>query len=158
MKKMIFIGIWAFAFVACTNTKAIADSEKLMRGSWTVTDVSISGVNEKSVMVNVFDEASLKCYEGSSWELVQNNASGTYTLGSGSDCPQQTNKIKWFITEEGGQSYFNFKRIGDERPKNVVDGYKLRITSNTGSSIALVQDLLFDGKPINIHYTFQKNQ
>lgn len=159
MKNLILFSSLIFLIISCTNTKVIADSEKLMRGNWTITDVSIDGVNEAHVNINVLDEARAQCYEGSSWYLVQNNASGTYSLNGGSGCPSQTNKIKWFVTEEGGQSFFNFKRIYEgEKPKNIVDGYKLRITSNTGSTIVLAQDLTFEGKPVTVSYTFQKNQ
>lgn len=158
MKNLILLaGVVCFLF-SCNNSKAIADSEKLMRGNWTLTNVSINGINENQVTINVFDEARAKCYEGSKWSLVQNNATGTYSLNGGSGCPTGTQKIKWFITEENGQSFFNFKRIYDgEKPKNIVDGYKLRVTSNTGSQIVLTQDLFFEGKPITVSYTFNKN-
>lgn len=158
MKNLILLTGFVCLLISCNNSKAIADSEKLMRGNWIVTDVSINGVNENHVNINVFDEARAKCYEGSKWNLVQNNASGTYSLNGGNGCPTKSHKIKWFITEENGQSFFNFKRIYDgERPKHVVDGYKLRVGSNTGSQIVLVQDLYFEGKPITVNYTFNKN-
>lgn len=160
MKNLFLFSSLIFLIISCTNTKAIADSEKLMRGNWTITDVSVSGVNESHVNINVLDEAKAQCFEGSNWYLVQNNASGSYTLNGGaSDCPSRSNKIKWFVTEENGQSFFNFKRIYEgEKPKNIVNGYKLRISSNTGSQIVLVQDLTFEGKPVTVSYTFQKDQ
>ncbi len=147
-----------FLLASCNNSKVVADNEKLMRGDWTVTNVSVDGINQSYVDITVFDEAKTKCYVGSAWHLVQNNATGNYTVNAGGDCPSGTTKIKWFITEESGQYYFNFKKIYEgERPKNVVDGYKMRVSSNTGSTIVLVQDLMFEGKPISVNYTFQKN-
>lgn len=159
MKNVIYLSFLSFVLLAsCTNTKVIADSEKLMRGNWTITDVYIDGISQSYVDVTVFDEANAKCYEGSSWYLVQNNASGNYSLNGAGNCPNANTKIKWFVTEENGQMYFNFKKVYEgERPKNVVDGYKLRVASNTGSSIVLAQDLMFEGKPITVNYTFQKN-
>lgn len=158
MKNLIYLSLLVFSLAtSCTNTKVVADSEKLMRGNWTVTDVSVSGISESYVNITVLDEAQAQCYEGSTWYLVQNNASGNYSLNGGGDCPATTSKIKWFVTDEGGQSFFNFKRIYEgEKPKNVVDGYKFRITSNTGSTIVMMQDLMFEGKPISVSYTFQK--
>ncbi len=159
MKNLILMNFAALVLLAsCAGSRAVVDNEIQMRGDWTVTDVSISGINESYVNITVLDEAKSQCYEGSSWHLVQNNASGNYTLNGGADCPAQMSKIKWFVTDEGGQMFFNFKRIYDgERPKNVVDGYKMRITSNTGTTMVLTQDLMFEGKPINVSYTFQKN-
>jgi hypothetical protein len=145
------------AFTSCNNSKVLADNEKLMRGDWTVTDVSVDGINESYVDITVFDQAKSQCYEGSTWHLVQNNASGNYTLNGGSGCPSETTKIKWFVTESNGQYYFNFKKIYEgEKPKNVVDGYKMRVASNTGSSIILQQEMMFEGKPISVFYTLSK--
>lgn len=157
MKNLMYLGFAAIFFISCNNSKVVADSEKLMRGNWTVSDVSIDGINQSYVDVKVFDEANSKCFEGSSWYLVQNNATGNYTLNGGGDCPSATTKVKWFITEENGQMFFNFKKVYEgEKPKNVVDGYKMRVSSNTGSTIVLAQDLMFEGKPISVNYTFQK--
>lgn len=160
MKNVIISSIvFLLALTSCTNTKVLADNEKLMRGDWVITNVSVDGINQSYVDVTVFDEANSQCYNGSTWHLVQNNASGNYTINAGGDCPSSTSKIKWFITEENGQSYFNFKRIYEgEKPKNVLDGYKMRVLSNTGSSFTLRQDLLFEGKQIGVNYTFTKNQ
>lgn len=150
--------IASFIFMtSCTNTKLVADQEKMMRGDWTLTDVSVDGINENQVDITVFDQAKTKCFEGSTWHLVQNNATGKYTLNGGADCPSETTKIKWFLTETNGQFYFNFKKIYEgEKPKNVVDGYKMRVASNTGSSIVLEQELSFEGKPLSVFYTFNK--
>src|SRR5690606_34123094 len=125
MKNLMYLSFFAFVLLSsCTNTKVVADSEKLMRGNWTVSNVSVDGINQSYVDVTVFDEANSKCYEGSSWYLVQNNATGNYTMNGVSDCPNTTTKIKWFITEENGQMFFNFKKVYEgEKPKNVVDGY-----------------------------------
>lgn len=160
MKNLIYLSLITFGLLAtsCTNTKVVADNEKLMRGDWTITNVSVDGIKQSYVDVTVFDEANSKCYEGSTWHFVQNNATGNYTFNAGGGCPSGTTKIKWFVTEENGQMYFNFKKVYEgEKPKNVVDGYKMRVASNTGSSIVLVQDLMFEGKPISVSYTFQKN-
>lgn len=158
-KNLLVVLFAIFLLVtSCNNSKVVADNEKLMRGDWTISNVSVDGINQSYVNITVFDEAKTQCYVGSAWHLVQNNASGNYTVNAGGDCPSGTTKIKWFITEEGGQYYFNFKKVYEgERPKNVVDGYKMRVASNTGSTIVLVQDLMFEGKPISVNYTFQKN-
>lgn len=157
--KNLVLGMFAMGmtFTSCNNTKVLADNEKLMRGDWTITDVSIKGINESYVDITVFDQAKSQCFEGSSWHLVQNNATGNYSLNGGGDCPNDTTKIKWFVTESNGQYYFNFKKIYEgERPKNVVDGYKMRVVSNTGSSLILEQELMFEGKPISVLYTYSK--
>lgn len=152
-----FIIFLSMTLVSCAGSKAVVDNETAMRGDWTITNVTVTGENPAYLEAKVFDEADYKCYEGSSWKLVQNNHSGHYTLNGGSNCPSSAYNIKWFITEENGHLYFNFKRVYEgAKPKHVTDGYRMRLVNNTGSSFMLTQDLMFEGKPININYTFTK--
>ena len=161
MKKIILVTAIALALFSCktssvTATKLDRNIQTGVKGNWVISSVSYPGSDY--IKVNSFQLADSKCFEGSTWHLVQNNASGNYTLNGGSNCPSETTKIKWFITETNGQFYFNFKKIYEgEKPKNVVDGYKMRVASNTGSSIVLAQELSFEGSPLSVFYTFTKN-
>lgn len=159
MKKIILFSFMAvMLFVSCAESKAVVQGEKLMRGDWTITDVSLDGVSESYVNANVFDQADYQCFIGSQWHLVQNNSSGHYTLNGGSGCPSETTNIKWFVTEKNGVTEFMFKKIyPGEKPKNVAEGYSMRVISNTGNSIVMKQDVMFEGKQMGINYTFQKN-
>ncbi|MFA5618900.1 MAG: lipocalin family protein [Weeksellaceae bacterium] len=155
---IVFSMVSALILISCAGSQVVVDTETAMRGDWTISSVTIDGINQEYVDATVFDEANTKCYEGSTWHLVQNNNSGTYTMNGGGDCPSGTTKIKWFVSEENGATYFNFKRIYDgQKPKNVLDGYRMRIVSNSGSSMILKQDLMFEGKPIGVNYSFIKN-
>lgn len=159
MKKIILFSLLSIIlFVSCAESKAVVQSEKLMRGDWTITQVTVDGINQSYVNAKVFDQADYNCYIGSQWHLVQNNNSGNYTLNGSGDCPAETTNIKWFVTEKNGVTEFMFKKVYQgEKPKNVADGYSMRVISNTGNSIIMKQDLLFEGKPIGINYTFVKN-
>jgi len=158
MKNLILTCLGSFLILtSCATSKTIVNEEVQMRGDWTITNVSISGINENYVKITVLDEAEAKCFEGSTWHLVQNNASGNYQLNGGAGCPSSGYNIKWFVTDENGNKYFNFKKIyTGEKPKNVTEGYKMRILSNTGQSFVLAQDLMFEGKPISVNYSFTK--
>lgn len=159
MKKIILLGIISvFLLTSCDESKVVIDTEKNVRGDWTITNVSMDGINQSWVDAKVFDEADPKCYMGSQWHLVQNNNSGTYVMNGSGKCPVGTTKIKWFVSDEPDGKYFNFKRVYDgEKPKNVMDGYKMKITTNDGTSMNLRQDINFEGKVIGINYTFSKN-
>ncbi|MDD3458018.1 MAG: hypothetical protein PHO74_00840 [Weeksellaceae bacterium] len=159
MKKFLFLGVVSMLILtSCAGSKVVVDNEKNMRGDWTITNVSFVGIDEAHVNAKVFDEADPKCYIGSDWHLVQNNNSGNYTMNGPGNCPGGTTNIKWFVSEEGGNVYFNFKRIYDgEKPKNVLDGYRLKITANDGSYMVMRQDISFEGKIIGINYSFSKN-
>lgn len=159
MSKIFLLGIVSIVLLtSCAESKVVIDSESKMRGDWIISNVSYDGINPKYINTKVFDEADPKCYIGSEWHLVQNNNSGNYTLNGSENCPSGITNIKWFVSDEGGNTYFNFKRIYEgEKPKNVTDGYKLKITNNNGSMIILRQDISFEGKTIGINYTFSKN-
>lgn len=159
MKKTILLSIIMLTtLIGCAESKNVASNEKLMRGDWTITNVSIDGINQSLVDITVFHQAKLDCFVGSSWHFVQNNSSGHYSLHGGNGCPQETTKIKWFLTEKSGQMTFKFKKIFEgEKPKHIVDGYDLDVVSNTGSHVVLRQNLSFEGQPIGVNYTFTKN-
>ncbi|WP_154662245.1 hypothetical protein [Vaginella massiliensis] len=160
MKKGILLSsLVAMSLISsCASTnvkKDIINTETQMRGSWTVTNVSIQGTTGK-VNAKVFDEAPYECYIGSQWNLVQNNNSGTYTLVGGGTCPSGTNAIKWTVSDDGASKYFNFKRVNNDKAKNVLTGYKMRLQSVTDSNMTLVQDVPFEGKIINIVYNLSR--
>jgi len=140
---------------SCNTTKAVINTETQVRGNWTVTDVQLQGT-KGTVAATVFDEAPFECYRGSQWHLIQNNNSGTYTLNGGGDCPSGTNSIKWTVSDDGASKYFNFKRVNNEKAKNVLTGYKMRIQSVSDNNMTLVQDVPFEGKIINIVYYLTK--
>ena len=158
MKKICFLSILTMlTLVSCAESKAVVSEGKSVRGDWTVSQVSVDGINESYVNAKVFDQADFKCYEGSVWHLVQNNASGYYTLHGGMDCPSETTNIKWFLTEKNGKMEFMFKKVYEgEKPKNVVDGYTLDVVNVSENMMVLKQNLSFEGKPISINYTFTK--
>ncbi len=153
----LLIILSAFFAVSCSSSKIATETGRTIRGDWTITNVSISNENPAYVNINVFDEASYKCYTGSTWHLVYNNNTGYYTLNGGADCPSWTTSIKWDIKEQSGQPYFEFKQIMQgEKPKNVTSGYQLRVAYSSENSFMLVQDIMFEGKPIQVNYTFEK--
>lgn len=157
MKKLILFSILSIFFLtSCAESKAVVESGKLMRGDWTITNVTIDGIQASYVDITAFDQAKTDCFIGSKWHLVQNNSSGYYTLNA-AGCANETTNIKWFVTEQNGQMTFKFKKIySGEKPKNVLDGYDLKVTTNQGNYLILTQQLLFEGKPISVHYTFSR--
>lgn len=159
MRKILVFSLLSFLiFISCAESKAVVESGKIIRGDWVVTNVSVEGIDSKHIEAKVFDQASFLCYLGSEWHLVQNNASGHYTLNApAASCPRETTNIKWFITEMSGYTEFKFKKIyPGEKPKNVADGYSLRVINLSKETFTLGQDLMFEGKPIRILYTFSK--
>ena len=171
MKKSILLfGICATALLSSCASTTVAKQEintgKEVRGAWTLTNVDYQGlannqvegnvrVNEK--VARVFDMASPECYEGSTWNLVQNNKKGTYTFNNGGgDCPAGTANIIWNLVQDGSTTYFTFKDVTGIKAKQNTAGYKMRVDEIDATSMRLVQDVNANGKIAQVIYTFQR--
>lgn len=171
MKKGILlfgIGV-ATLLSSCASTttaKQTMETGKEVRGAWTLTTVDYSGFSNNEIkgnvkvnetVANVFDTASPECYEGSTWNLVQNNKKGTYTFNNGgASCPQGTASIIWDLQQDGSTTYFIFKDVTGIKAKQNTAGYKLKVDYVDANSMKLVQDVNASGKIAQVIYTFQR--
>ena len=165
MKKLIF-GILGIAFFAtsCSSTKNASSSDggvsagqaqtvrsevMKLKGEWTVSNVEY----DKSFIVKPFDEgADVNCFVGSSWKLIPNNYTGTYSLNGGGSCPTKTQAITFSVDKNSNVS---IKKVGEgEKAKKVSTGYMLRLESPTEDSFTLVQSVNADGSPMDVRYNF----
>jgi len=171
MKKgILLLGISMIAFLtSCVTPKAAKESiafGKQVRGSWTLTSVDYNGFSKNEIkgnvkvnetVANVFDTASPECYEGSTWNLVQNNKKGTYTFNnSGASCPQGSADIIWNMQQDGSTTYFIFKDVTGIKAKQNTAGYKLKVDYVDANSMKLVQDVNTSGKIAQVIYNFQR--
>lgn len=175
MKKLIVMLAVGTSFIlgSCASTnantnvqKAQMASAKEVRGTWTLTDVNYQGLATKQVqgdkyvtetIANVFDTASPECYIGSTWNLVQNNKTGTYTFNNpSSSCPSGTANIIWEIKEVGSTTNFIFKDVSGIKAKQNTAGYSLVVTNLTATNMQLTQDVNVSGKIAKVIYTFQR--
>jgi hypothetical protein len=171
MKKSILLfGICATALLSsCASTtvaKQTIETGKEVRGTWTLTNVDYSGLSTNEVQGNVkvnetvskvFDTANPACYEGSTWNLVQNNKKGTYTFNNGGgDCPAGTSNIIWNLVQDGATTYFTFKDVTGIKAKQNTSGYKLKVEQVDASSMTLVQDVNANGKIAQVIYNFSR--
>jgi len=155
MKKFI-IGIFCISLLfSCETTKDlaknIAPSNKL-KGTWTLKNVEY--YNTSGVIINVFDQADALCFEDSEWDLIPNNGKGKYTLVQTDECTGGTTNIIWNITKD---SKFTFKKVEEgQKGKTVHEGYTLDFKNQTDTSFELLQHIPYDGKDIQIVYSFVK--
>ncbi|CAM3328381.1 lipocalin family protein [Empedobacter falsenii] len=171
MKKSILLfGICASAFLTSCASTTVAKQEietgKEVRGSWTLTNVDYEGLTTNEVQGNVkvtdavsrvFDTANPECYEGSTWNLVQNNKKGTYTFNNaGGDCPSGTANIIWNLQQDGSTTFFIFKDVTGIKAKQNTAGYKIRVDYVDANSMRLVQDINAKGKIAQVIYNFQR--
>ena len=175
MKKIILMLAVGTSFMlgSCASSNSSTNVKKSqmatakdIRGTWTLTNVNYEGLATKQVegnkvvtetVANVFDTASPECYIGSTWSLVQNNKTGTYTFNNPSNsCPSGTANIIWEIKENGNTTNFIFKDVTGIKAKQNTAGYSLVVSYLNTNTMQLTQDVNVSGKIAKIIYTFQR--
>ena len=160
MKKFFLIaGIGALFLTACksSNSATPKRSENVthyhLKGEWQIVSVDY----DRKFKIKPFHEnADAQCFVGSTWKLIPNNYSGSYSLNGGGHCPTVTQAIKFEVTKN---KEFRFKKLQDNvKAKHIKDGYVLQLENQQRDSFTLVQDVAFEGENIRIHYQFQRTK
>ena len=156
MKKLGFLTlVMVFLITSCSTSKVAKQTETTFKGDWTLTDI----VNDKGnlVVINeLLNHTSMECFEGGTWHLVANNNSGYYKL-DGAGCAPNEFDIKWYMQQEGADTYFWFKRVTDDvKHKDVTAGYKMKVVSIDETQAHLMHEVPFEDEKMTIHYYFTK--
>lgn len=163
MKKILLAGamVGSLLAVSCSASKsavsgaAQAQKDRIeflkLKGNWQITSVDY----QKSFKIKPFDEgADAQCFVGSTWKLIPNNYTGSYTINGGGDCPSVVQPIKFEVLNG---SQFQFKKIGNgQKAKNAISGYALTLVNQTDNTFTLEQNVAFQGEIVKVYYNFQK--
>lgn len=159
MRKLIFLGMIGSVLLttSCSSKNGVSAGEAQtlrsdvmkLKGQWDISNIDY----DKNYSVKPFDEgASINCFVGSSWTLIPNNYTGTYTLHGENGCPSKIQPITFSVDKN---SVVSLKKVGEgEKAKRVLSGYKLMLENATANSFTLVQSVSADGKPMDIRYNF----
>ena len=156
MKKIVCIGLIASVLSFCKSNPSSAinttDTSKI-KGDYTITSVTYPGQN--LFKIKSFDIADSQCFVNSNWNFIANNNKGKLTLGN-SKCDFFESDITWYVNKN---EEFIFKNLSSKNnPKDVKEGFKLRISDITDSSFKLVDKVFLDGSSSEIIYQFNKKQ
>ena len=78
MKKLaLSIGI-ILMILSCGTSKTVRDSKKVIKGEWTLSSITYSTAGKYNV--TLLNDTSKDCFEGSTWQFIPNNNTGTYTI------------------------------------------------------------------------------
>lgn len=142
MKRILVIAAILFSSMmvlqSCSTTQKSSASTNLKRGkvtgTWVLNNITFEGVPAIAVR-SLFDEASYKCFIGSTWTLT-NSGNGSYMLPGGNECAAKTQSIFWSVSTT--DETFQFKKIYEgDKAKNVTSGYRLILSSTTGDQLVL---------------------
>jgi hypothetical protein len=154
MKKILFIGLIASIMTFCKSnpTSAISPSDtSKIKGEYTITSVTYPGQN--LFKIKSFDIADSQCFVNSNWSFVANNNTGKLSLGS-PKCDFFETDITWYVNKN---QEFIFKNLSSKsNPKEVKEGFKLKISDITENSFKLIDKVFLDGNSSEIVYQFNK--
>lgn len=158
MKKLLLTSFTSVLLLASCNAVKMADNAQenrkeylAMKGDWQVVSIDY----DRNLKIKPFDEGvDAQCFVGSHWRLIPNNHTGAYTLSGAGNCPELTRPIKFEVVDG---NTFQFKKIYEgEKAKNVSQGYKVDLISQTTDQFSLRQSIPFEGEFVTIVYNFQR--
>ena len=156
MKKntLLILSVFLMAFLFSCSTSKNATNLKPNRnhlsGTWTISDINVNAPSGYKV-TNVFDEAPVSDFKGSTWNLVK-NGNGSFELSNGTK-----ENIYWGVDGKGENAQFTFKKLNGMKARNVESGYKMQlgtISVNSFTATSLINPV--SDSTGTIVYTFTK--
>lgn len=158
MKKLIAIAVLALTIISCGVPKTVIQSKKVIKGYWTLDDISYN--QSGNYNVTVFNDTSKECFEGSTWRFIPNNNSGVYTINNG-DCPTGDRNFIFTIQQIDNESGFydfllkpTIKQGSSNKTETV--GFRVNLTQLSETNMRWEQTVNLDGKPFKINMDFSK--
>lgn len=141
---------------SCGTSKTVKESRKTLKGNWTLNDVTYD--RPGTYKVNLFNDASEECMEGSTWRFIPNNNFGNYTL-SGSGCDTEMRYFVWGVEETGGDmmNYDIFVKPTDSKMKSATNaGFRVNLAYLAEDQLQMTQTVNLEGVPFKITMNFAK--
>lgn len=156
MKKLaLSLGI-ILMILSCGTSKTVRDSKKVIKGEWTLSSITYSTAGKYNV--TLLNDTSKDCFEGSTWQFIPNNNTGTYTINETS-CSTGPRNFVFTIQEvnkETGLYDFLLKPTNEKQKSETNQGFRLSLTSLTDTIMQWQQTVSVDGKPFIITMNFNK--
>lgn len=159
MRKIASIICMVGLLISCGPGKVVQEAETTMKGDWRLTSVTYPESN--NVKVTLLNDVPASCLEGSSWNFISNNHTGSYNP-SGVTCAAGPNFFVWSINEmdaTAGNYDLMFKPTdADHKSTTSNQGYRLNLVNLSGDQMVWEQTVNFEGKPFTIKMNFNKIQ
>jgi len=156
MKKISLLFVIASIIVACGTPKTVQDSKKVIKGYWALNEVTYS--EEGNFLIQLLNDTSKECFEGSTWRFIPNNNTGLYTI-NGSDCPTGDRNFIFIIQEVDqatGLYDFLLKPTNEKNKSDTNVGFRMHLTQLTNNKMKWEQTVSLEGKPFTIAMNFSK--
>lgn len=155
MKRVILLFL-AIGIISCGSSKTVRTSEKILKGEWVLNTVTYS--ESGNYNVTLLNDVSKACFEGSTWQFVPNNNTGTYDINN-TNCARGKRYFIFKINEidEATGLYDFVLKPTDEKYKSDTNiGVRFSLSSLSDNYMQWQQTLTVDGKPFTISMNFSK--
>lgn len=152
MKKLLSL-VFVLCLFSCGASKNVRMKEKVLKGNWTLTDITYSKTGDYNV--TLFKDASKDCFEGSSWKFVPNNNTGTYNIQQ-SGCLIGPREFVFVIQEvDEVTGYYDFL-LKPKKNNDANVGYRIELVQLNETSMLWQQNITVNGTPFLINMNFTK--
>ena len=156
MKKTTVLLVLAIILSACSTSKTVRASKKVIKGNWTLSDISYSEAG--TYKVSLLEDAAKECFEGSNWQFVPNNNTGVYTIND-TDCTLGERYFVFTIQEVDeatGLYDFLLKPTNKKHKSENNKGFRLKLSALSDTNMQWQQTVTLAGKPFIISMNFTK--
>ena len=156
MGKTIMLLALTLILTACGTSKTVRVSRKVIKGNWTLNTITYSEAGTYNV--TLLDDATKKCFEGSTWQFVPNNNTGIYNINN-SDCSDGERYFIFTIQEvdeKTGLYDFLLKPTNDKHKSETKKGFRLKLSALSDTMMQWQQTVAVEGKPFTISMNFNK--
>tara|TARA_R110000868_G_scaffold97875_2_gene269229 strand:- start:4843 stop:5322 length:480 start_codon:yes stop_codon:yes gene_type:complete len=156
MKNIVFSIFVFLTILSCGTSKTVRESKKVIKGDWTLSSITYSTAGKYNV--TLLNDTSKDCFEGSTWQFIPNNNTGTYSINDTS-CSTGSRNFVFAIQEidtKTGLYDFLLKPTNEKQKSETNQGFRLSLTSLSDTMMQWKQTVSVDGKPFAITMSFNK--
>ena len=150
------MSVIAIALGACGTSKVVRVSRKVIKGNWTLSSITYS--ERGTYNVTLLNDAAKECFEGSTWQFIPNNNTGTYSI-TDANCPAGERNFVFTIQEvdqETGLYDFLLKPTNEKNKSETNQGFRLTLSSLSDNLMQWQQTVSVEGQPFVISMNFDK--
>lgn len=156
MEKIIMLLALTIILSACSTSKTVRVSKKVIKGEWTLNTISYSEAGTYNV--TLLGDATKECFEGSTWQFIPNNNTGIYSIND-SNCSTGERYFIFTIQEvnaETGLYDFLLKPTNKDHKSETKKGFRLKLSALSDTMMQWQQTVTVEGKPFIISMNFNK--
>jgi hypothetical protein len=156
MKKIVTVLSILFLVASCGSSKTVRTSKKVIKGNWVLSSITYSPAGTYNT--TLLNDASKTCFEGSTWQFVPNNNTGTYTINDAS-CSTGNRYFVFTIQEvdaETGLYDFLLKPTNEKHKSETNQGFRLKLSALSDTNMQWQQTVNASGSSVTVNMNFTK--